>query len=67
MWELAIFSYVESTCMNDHFTKSGDLGPFHSFNPATFYWSTCTKQGKWAVMYLCGRGIDFASFYDYDI
>ena len=22
----------------------------------TFYWSACTKPGKWAVMYLCVRG-----------
>ena len=26
-------------------------------NPATIYGSTCTKPGKWAVMYLCARGI----------
>jgi hypothetical protein len=25
----------------------------------TFYWSSCTKAGMWAVMYLCVRGIDF--------
>jgi len=24
-----------------------------STNPATFYWSGCTKSGKWVVMYLC--------------
>ena len=37
------------------------------FNSTTFYWSACTKPGKWVVMYLCVRGIDFASFYDFDI
>ena len=26
-----------------------------------------TKQVKWSVMYLCISGIDFASFYDFDI
>ena len=29
--------------------------------PLFFYWSTCTKPGK------CVKGIDFASFYDFDI
>jgi len=33
----------------------------------TFYWSACTKPGKWVVMYLCVRGFDFASFYDFSI
>jgi hypothetical protein len=27
----------------------------------------CTKSGKRVVMYLCVRGMDFASFYDFDI
>ena len=31
------------------------------------YWRTCIKTGKWAVMYFCAKGIDFASFYDFDI
>ena len=26
------------------------------------HWSACTKPGKWVVMYLCVRGIDFVSF-----
>ena len=30
-------------------------------------WSAYTKPGKWAAMYLCVRGIDFTSFYDFDI
>ena len=25
------------------------------------------EPGKWTVMYLCVGGIDFASFYDFDI
>jgi len=38
------------------------------FNPDTFcYWSACIKTGKWSVMYLCVRGIDFASFDYFDI
>ena len=35
--------------------------------PPLFIGSACTKQGKWAVIYLCIRGIDFASFYDLSI
>jgi len=31
----------------------------------TFYWSVCAKPGMWAVIYLCVRGIDFASFNDF--
>ena len=30
-----------------------------------FYWSASTKPGNWAVMYLCVKGIHFASFYDF--
>jgi hypothetical protein len=29
----------------------------------SFYWSACAKQGKWAAMNLCVKGIEFASFY----
>jgi hypothetical protein len=25
--------------------------------PATFYWSACSKPGMWALMYLCVRGV----------
>ena len=31
------------------------------------YWSAWTKPVKWTVMYLCDRGINFASFFDFDI
>jgi hypothetical protein len=27
----------------------------------------CTKQGSWAMIYLCAKGIYFASFYDFGI
>ena len=37
------------------------------FNPATFYWSAHTKLGKWAVMYLCVKGIEIASIYDLSV
>jgi hypothetical protein len=36
-------------------------------NPATCYWSACTRPGKWAVIYLYVRGIDFAPFCDFGI
>ena len=29
-------------------------------DPATLYWSICTKKLKWAVMYLCVSGIDLS-------
>jgi len=35
---------------------------FQWINPATFYWSTCAKKGKSAVMYLCVRGYWFCIF-----
>jgi len=59
--------YIERKRSNN--TKAiktwGELRCFGTieFNTATFYWSVCTKQGKWAVMYMCNRGIDFASIY----
>jgi len=33
----------------------------------TFYWSPCTRSGKWAVKHLCDRGNYFTSFYDFSI
>jgi hypothetical protein len=33
----------------------------------TCYGTACTKAGQWAVMYLCVRSIDLASFYNFDI
>ena len=35
--------------------------------PANFYWNACIKPGKWAVMYLCVRSVDLASFCDFSI
>jgi hypothetical protein len=32
-----------------------------------FYCSACTKSGKWAIMYVCVRGVIVSSFYDFDI
>ena len=34
-------------------------------NPATIDGSACTKLGKWAVMYIWARGLDFTPFYDF--
>ena len=59
--------------LSGHFHANNMPGPgFHTpyvavffvFNPTTFHSSSCTTLGKWAVMYLCVRGIDFACFYD---
>ena len=33
----------------------------------TFYLSACTEQGKWAIVYLSIRGVDFATKYDFSI
>jgi len=38
-----------------------------SLNIFHFYGNACTKPGKWAVMSLCVRGIDFGSFFDFSI
>ena len=35
------------------------------FNPATCFWSACTKTCKWAVIYLCVKGVDSAPFYNF--
>jgi len=32
-----------------------------------FYWSVYAMSGKWVVVYLCVKGMNFASFYDFDI
>jgi hypothetical protein len=45
-----------------HFSKRERLSLYNWLSLATFYWSVCSKSGKWAVMYLC---IYFASFYDF--
>jgi hypothetical protein len=46
----------------DAWAHKTSLTPSHFF-----YWSACTKPGKWDVicMYLYIRGIDFVSFYDF--
>jgi hypothetical protein len=38
-----------------------------SLTPPTFVLYAFNQPGKWAVMYLCVRGINFASLYDFDI
>lgn len=50
-----------------HFTKREVWADKTSLTqPLLLYRSACTKPGKCAVMYLCVRCIDFASFYDFD-
>jgi hypothetical protein len=34
---------------------------------AMFYWSDCTRSEKWAVMHVCVRGINCASYYNFSI
>jgi hypothetical protein len=43
------------------------ISTFFFINPATFYWSACTKPWMRTIMYLCGRGFDIVSFYDFSI
>ena len=31
--------------------------PATEITPPLFYWSACVKPGKWAIMYMCVRGI----------
>ena len=36
---------------NRHISPRGEVWSYKdSFNPSTFYWSVCTKPGKWKVM-----------------
>jgi len=57
---MIFYSPMKSTCMSTSFHKKG-----RQFNPTTFYWSVCTKPGRWAVM-ISGHVFwgYFASFYD---
>ena len=43
-------------------SKEGELS-FTIEVPVPSKEGACTKQGRWAVIYLCVRDIDFASFY----
>ena len=49
------------------FTRWGGVGLYILFSTATIFWSACTMPGKWIVMYLCARDIEFASVYEVDI
>jgi hypothetical protein len=44
-----------NTCMTaqHHIITNGGLDPENWLNPATVYWSICTKTRQWAVMHLC--------------
>jgi hypothetical protein len=61
MWVLVFSNIWKTIAWQYDFTNRWGLNPYNYFNPATLYWSACTKPGKWEVMYLCIRGIDFVS------
>jgi len=63
---IAFYSHKESTCMTTSFHQKVSFWPIKLVQPSTFHWNTCTNPGKWAVMYLCVKGIDFAFFYGVD-
>ena len=37
------------------------MSPYNWFNPAIFYWTACTKPGKWVVMYMYSSNIDVSA------
>jgi len=48
--------------LNASFHQVGMLRPIKLVEPAaTLYWSVCAKPGRWAVMYMCIRCINFVS------
>jgi len=47
--------------------QAEDWAHKNSLTPPFCYWSSYTKPGKRAVIHLCARFIDFASFCDFDI
>jgi F0F1-type ATP synthase assembly protein I len=64
------FKHTFTTCLHDRIIslRGGEVCVHKtSLTPATFYWSVCTKPGQKVSMYLCVSGIDFVSFYDFDI
>jgi len=64
------FKHTFITCLHDciiSLREGGGCVHKTSLTPATFYSSACTKPGQKVGMYLCVRGIDCASFYDFDI
>jgi hypothetical protein len=67
---VAKFKHTFTTCLHDRIIslRGGEVCVHKtSLTPATFHWSACTKPGQKVSMYLCVRGIDFVSFYDFDI
>jgi hypothetical protein len=60
--------HVESTCMIRIKSVRGEVWVnTSSLRPPLVMELLVPKTGQWAVMYLCVRSIDFASFYDFDI
>lgn len=58
------YSHVENLDYQHHFNKrrgERNANETKSLNPSTFYRSTCSKRGQWAVMNICVCGNDLAS------
>ena len=59
--------FVSPTRFNELSLWEGRLGSIKLDVHPFFNWSACTKPGKRAVVYLCVRVINVASFYDFTI
>ena len=46
MWGLLYYSDLDSACMTTLLRWKGRFRSIKPFQPATFYWSSCTKQAK---------------------
>ena len=56
MWGLPFYSHMENTLLDCIFSLRGEVWAKKKLvNPNTFYWSACTKPGKWDVIYMCVR------------
>jgi hypothetical protein len=41
-----------------HITKMGGFSPINEFDPASFYWGSCTMHGDCTIVYMRVWGID---------
>ena len=56
MWKILTWPHL--------FSFKGEVSAHtNSLKPHTLYWSVYAKPGKWAVMHMCAKGIEFASLY----
>jgi hypothetical protein len=55
---------MKNTCMSRQCHREWRCWPLKL---AMFYWSDCTRSEKWAVMHVCVRGINCASYYNFSI